>query len=164
MVGKIPVSKGLLSQFEEEQGDWVFASSTPKEENAYLARCQGKGMLGMGRGMYYYPYSSIQLKDGRLMIDPKGYIYYMNPGDFTPVTTVKLGKNGEPCFIFDDEWTCPHDISLETDVKRVEEYSDVTMLLEHLQLFTGSDKDVTSELYSRRRTSQDGSLKKSNSF
>ena len=144
----IPRSKGLLSQFEEEQGNWVFASSTPKEENAYLARCQGKGMLGMGNNMYYYPNSSLHFEDGRLLIEPKGYIYYMDPDDFTPVTTVKRTRDGSPQFIFGDEWTCPRDISIETDVKRVEEYSDVTFLLEHLQLFSGSDEGITRELFS----------------
>ena len=151
MDGRIPLSKGLLSAFEEEQGDWVFASSTPKERNPYLARCQGSGMLGMGNDLYYYPNSSIHFNDGRLFIEPKGYIYYMRPDDFTPVTTVRRNSSGTPFFVFIEEWTCPHDISLETDVTRVEEYSDVTFLLENLQLFIGSNKETTSALYSSQR-------------
>ena len=145
--GRISCSKNLLSQFEEEQGNWVFASSIPLEENAYLARCQGHGMLGMGKKMYYYSNSALEIKDGRLLINPKGYIYYVKPSDFTPVTTVRRSKTGNPFFIFDDEWTCPHDISLEHDITRIEEFSDVTFLLEHLQLFIGENEEVKKALY-----------------
>ena len=145
--GKISCSRNLLSQFEEEQGNWVFASSTPTEENAYLARCQGNGMLGMGNNMYYYPDSALEIRDGKLLINPKGYIYYIKPTDFTPVTTVRRSKDRKPTFIFDNEWTCPHDISLEHDITRIEEFTDVSFLLEHLQLFTGTDIDLREELY-----------------
>lgn len=132
-MGKIiPRSKKLLSQFEEEEGDWVFASSTPKEENPYIGRCHGKGMLNLGNNMFYYYDSSLDFKDGRLFIEPNGYIYYIRPDDFSPVTTVKRNRDGLAHFIFDDEWIYPHDISLEKDISNIEEYSDVTFLLRNL--------------------------------
>ena len=147
--GKIPVSKGLLTQYEEEMGDFVFASSTDSKRNAYLARTHGKGMYGLSEDTYFYPGKNLSVENGRLMISKTGYIYYMEPDEFTPVVTIAKDKDGMPYFRFGEEWTIPRDIDLEEDVIKVDEFRDVTDILDHIQAISSTDTDIVSNMYSR---------------
>ncbi len=147
--GIIPVSKGLLTQYEEQKGDFVFASSTASERNAYLARTFGKGMYSMSDDTYFYPGDSLSIKNGRLQIPKTGYIYYMKCDDFMPVVTMRRDREGVPSFLFGEEWIIPRGVDLEKDVTGVEEFSDVTRILENIQAISSSDKEIISLIYSR---------------
>lgn len=147
--GVIPTSKGLLTQFEEEKGDFVFASSTDPSRNAYLARAFGKGMYGMKDDTYFYPGDNLTVENGRLFISKTAHIYYMNPDEFTPVVSISRDRDGKAILRFGEEWTIPRDVDIEKDVTRVENFRDVTRILDHIQAISSTDKDIVSRMYSR---------------
>jgi hypothetical protein len=144
--GIIPLSRGLRTQFDEEVGDFFFASSTNIKRNAYPLRLNASGMLQVADDIYLFPYASFNPVNGRLILPKPSYIYYMKSDEFTPVVTIRHDKNKEPCFYFGDEWTIPRDINIAKDVVDIKEYRDASTLLSNIQVISSSDEETISQL------------------
>lgn len=144
--GIIPLSRGLRTQFDEEVGDFFFASSTNIKRNAYPLRLNAREMLQVADGIYLFPYANFNPENGRLILPKPSYIYYMKSDEFTPVVTIRHDKNKEPCFYFGDEWTIPRDIDIAKDVVDIQEYRDASTLLSNIQVISSSDEETISQL------------------
>lgn len=144
--GIIPLSRGLRTQFDEEVGDFFFASSTNIKRNAYPLRLNARGMFQVADGIYLFPYANFNPENGRLILPKPSYIYYMKSDEFTPVVTIRHDKNEEPCFYFGDEWTIPRDIDISKDVVDIKEYRDASTLLSNIQVISSSDEETISQL------------------
>lgn len=144
--GIIPLSRGLRTQFDEEVGDFFFASSTNIKRNAYPLRLNARGMLQVADVIFFFPYANFNPENGRLTLPKPSYIYYMKSDEFTPVVTIRHDKNKEPCFYFGDEWTIPRDIDIAKDVVDIQEYRDASTLLSNIQVISSSDEETISQL------------------
>ena len=152
--GIIPLSRGLRTQFDEEVGDFFFASSTNIKRNAYPLRLNAKGMFQVADGIYLFPYANFKPENGRLILPKTSYVYYMKSDEFNPVVTIRHDKNEEPCFYFGDEWTIPRDIEIAKDVVDKKEYRDASTLLSNIQVISSSDEETISQIrriYRERR-------------
>ena len=149
--GIIPLSRGLLTQYEEEVGDFFFASSTDLKRNAYTIRLNAEGMLELNPITYFFPHANLYAKNGRLILPKPVYIYYLKSDEFTPVVTIRRGRNEKPYFKFGDEWIIPRDIDITKDVVDIKEYRDATPLLSNAQVISSSDEEIITRIYENFR-------------
>lgn len=140
-------SKNIVNQYEAERGDWVFATSTPKSENAYRIRSAGCGMHGLGSGEYIFFSNTLHLQDGKLMLNAPAYFYTLKVDKFMPVVRINNTEENQNnfMFVFGKEWTSDQDIQGD-DIIDVEEYTDVTDLLNNLQIFSTTDRHTIRSL------------------
>lgn len=143
----ITKSKNIVNQYEAERGDWVFAASTPKSENAYRIRSAEHGMHGLGNGEYVIFGDVLHLQDGKLMLNTPAYFYTLKTDKFMPVVRINNSRSNPNnfMFVFGNEWTSDQDIQGD-DIIDIEEYTDVTDLLNNLQLFSTTDRHTIKSL------------------
>ena len=161
--GKITPSKNRANNYEEESGDWVFASSTPLDgKNAYMARKQGEGMILLNKDTYVYGgdnFKVIESENGnkRVILKEPNYAYILNPENFTPVVTLKEHENRKMGFEFSEEWVSEQEIDINNSeqVRSVEEISDITELINNYQVLC--DVKHTGEA---RKIRNSGSIEK----
>ena len=149
--GIIPLSRGLRTQFDEEVGDFFFASSTNIKRNAYPLRLNAKGMFQVADGIYLFPYAKFKPENGRLILPKPSYVYYMKSDEFTPVVTIRRDRNEKTYFKFGDEWIIPRDIDITKDVIDIKEYRDATPLLSNAQVISSSDEEIITRIYENFR-------------
>lgn len=137
------------NNYETERVDGVFASSSLIDgNNPYIARNKS-GMIGLGEKTYIYGGDNIEVvsdEEGKkhAMLRKPNFIYYINPENFMPVCNLTTSPyTHKPTFEFSDEWisSTEIDISNPNQVRKVEEVSDVTRLLEHFTILC----DVNSQ-------------------
>lgn len=140
-------SKNIVNQYEAEKGDWVFAASTPKNKNAYRIRSAKHGMIGISDNESLILGDVVHLQDGKLLLDAPAYYYTLKCDKFMPV--VRINNTREDAndfrFVFGEEWTSDKDIQGE-DIISVEEYTNVTDLLDNMQLFSTTDDHIIQTL------------------
>lgn len=139
------LEKGVLKKsidkaniYETERVDGVFASSYPLKDNPYIAR-NSSGMIMLAPSVYIYGNDNIEVisdldEKKQAILKQPNYIYYLNPVKFKPVCTLmKTNESNEPIFVFSEEWISDSEINVfdSSQVKKIEEISDVTNLLEH---------------------------------
>lgn len=140
-------SKNIVNQYEAEKGDWVFAASIPKNKNAYRIRSAKHGMIGISDNESLILGDIVHLQEGKLLLDTPAYYYTLKCDKFMPV--VRINNTREDAndfrFVFGEEWTSDEDIQRE-DMVSVEEYADVTDLLDNMQLFSTTDEHTIRTL------------------
>lgn len=140
-------SKNIVNQYEAEKGDWVFAASTPKNKNAYRIRSAKHGMIGISDNESLILGDVVHLQEGKLLLDTPAYYYTLKCDKFMPV--VRINNTREDAndfrFVFGEEWTSDEDIQRK-DMVSVEEYADVTDLLDNMQLFSTTDEHTIRTL------------------
>lgn len=148
-------SRNIVNQYEAERGDWVFATSTPKEKNTYRIRGKG-GMYGLGEDVAIYFGDVVEPKSGKLLLIKPLYYYTLKSDKFMPVVCINNTKNNPNDFHFEfgEEWTSDQDITQE-DIIDVEEYRDVTDILENVQVISTKDKDTMQKFFENRNESTD---------
>lgn len=146
-------SRNALNQYENESGNWVFATSTPKELNYYRLRVAEKGMTARdGIGTIYFG-TSAHVQNGRMLLINPAYYYTFKSDKFMPVVRIMDSRDNPQNFHFDfsDEWTSDQDIT-EEDIVSVEEYTDVTDLVDSFNIFSVDEHNKeTFETLARER-------------
>lgn len=141
--GKLQTSKQVLN-LVGEIGDWVFAQSCSLVDNPYLLRKSGQGVFCVGNICMPGTPNLVLERNGRAILSEPVYVYLMKTEQFEPVVTVKYAEDGKPVIYFEGEWTSEQDIdSKDMQVKR---FSDVTEMLEHMQIFSAEDKETFLEI------------------
>ena len=137
--GVLRKSIDKANNYETERVDGVFASSTPVDgNNPYIAR-NSSGMIILGKSTYIYGNDNIEVNQDEkgkkyAMLRQPNYIYYINPDRFNPVCSLTIDPiSHEPIFEFSEEWISYSevDISDHSQVRSIEQVTDVTSLLEH---------------------------------
>lgn len=148
-------SKNIVNQYEAERGDWVFAASTPKNKNAYRIRSAEHGMFEIGENETILFGDVVHLQDGKILLNSTAYYYTLKCDKFMPVVRINNTREdpNDFRFVFGDEWTSDEDIHQE-DMVAVEEYRDVTDLLDNLQLFSTTDEHTIKALDEARWNSE----------
>lgn len=131
------------NHYENEIGNWVFASSTPMDgRNPYLARCQ-QGMIRISENAYIYGgdnFEVVQNEEGKkiLMLKRPNFVYELNPIDFTPVVSIERDKMSKLGLVFSEEWVSDSDVDISdgNTVRSVSEISDITELLKFYHIFS----------------------------
>lgn len=141
--GKLETSKSVMDT-AGNVGDFVFAQSGRLVDNPYLLRKSGKGVCSFGNYCIPGDAGLIKVEDGKAVLADPAYVYFMKPDKFEPVVTVDYLQNGEPAIRFDGEWTSESDI--DKDEFEVKKYTDITEMLEYLQLFAVSDVDTYMQI------------------
>lgn len=146
-------SRNIVNQYEAERGDWVFASSTSKEKNTYRVRGTD-GMYGLGDDVAIYFGDVVEPQNGRLLLKEPSYYYTLKSDKFMPVVCIKNSKNNpdEFHFEFGEEWTSDQDI-MQEDIIDIEEFRDVTDILDNVQVITTADKETIKSLVNSRNKS-----------
>ncbi|MCR5186803.1 MAG: hypothetical protein K6D97_06805 [Clostridia bacterium] len=149
-------SQNALNQFENESGNWVFATSTPKEHNFYRMRNSSKGMFSRRELGAIYLGNNTHVKSGRLLLNSPQYFYTLKNDKFMPVVRIKNAKDNpsEYYIDFSNEWTSDQDIT-EEDIVSIEEYIDVTDLVDNNDIF-GIDDSHADTFKSLSRGKYDG--------
>lgn len=144
------------SQYGSEFGNYVFACSEDNSTNTYLiARANNSGMRLLPNiyinPIYLLGADNIDIirdddqKPGRVASKEPGYIYYIKPEGFTPEVELMVStdyiSNGTLHFNFGDEWKYNGEIELPeksslSQVTKIEEFTDVTQILESNQILT----------------------------
>ena len=148
-------SKNIVNQYEAERGDWVFATSTPKEKNTYRIRGKG-GMYGLGEDVAIYFGDVVEPKNGRLLLTEPSYYYTLKSNKFIPVVRINNTKENSNDFYFEfgEEWTSDQDI-VQEDIIDVEEYRDVTDILDSVQVISTKYRDTMEMFFASRSKSAD---------
>lgn len=137
--GVLRKSIDRANNYETERVNGVFASSFPIDgNNPYIAR-NSSGMIILGKSTYIYGNDNIEVtqdQEGKkhAMLRQPNYIYRINPDRFNPVCNLTVDPiSHEPIFEFSEEWISDLevDISDHSQVRSVEQVTDVTSLLEH---------------------------------
>lgn len=124
---------------ETERVNGVFASSSPIDgNNTYIAR-NSSGIIRLGKSTCIYGNDNIEVTqdlEGKkhAMLRQPNYIYHINPDKFNPVCNLTIDpRSHEPIFEFSEEWISDSevDISDHSQVRSIEQITDVTCLLEH---------------------------------
>lgn len=127
------------NNYETERVNGVFASSSPIDgNNPYIAR-NSSGMIILGKSTYIYGSDNIEVtqdSEGKkhAMLRQPNYIYHINPDRFNPVCNLTIDpRSHDPIFEFSEEWISDSevDISDNSQVRSIEQITDVTSLLEH---------------------------------
>lgn len=148
-------SKNILNQYEAEKGDWVFAASTPKEKNTYRIRGNG-GMYGLGEDVAIYFGDDLEIQSGRLLLTQPSYYYTIKSDKFMPVVCINNTKEDPNDFHFEfgEEWTSNQDIIRE-DIIDIEEYRDVTDILDNIQVISTKNEATMQKFFKSRNESTD---------
>lgn len=137
--GVLRKSIDRANNYETERVNGVFASSFPIDgNNPYIAR-NSSGMIILGKSTYIYGNDNIEVtqdEEGKkhAMLRQPNYIYHINPDKFNPVCNLTIDPiSHEPIFEFSEEWISDSevDISDHSQVRSIEQVTDVTSLLEH---------------------------------
>ena len=140
--GIIRKSIDMPNNYKTGRVDGVFASSSPIDgSNPYIAR-DSSGMIRFGESAYIYGGDNIDVvsdEEGKkhAMLKNPNFIYYINPEKFTPVCNLTINPyTHKPIFEFSEEWISNEEINIfnPNQVRKVEEVSDVTKLLEHFTI------------------------------
>ena len=139
--GKLQTSKDVLN-IRGELGNWVFASSSTVVDNGYLLRRPGMGVMQIDNVAIPGDPKLISSKDGRAVLSTPAYVYLMDAKNFEPVVGVDYNSTDEPVIRFEGEWTSDKDVEKFETVK----VSDVTEMLDYLQLFSPVDRETYMQL------------------
>ena len=127
------------NNYETERVDGVFASSIPVDgNNPYIAR-NSSGMIILGKSTYIYGNDNIEVTqdlEGKKHANLKqpNYIYHINPTRFNPVCNLTIDSiSHKPIFEFSEEWISYSEVDIldPSQVRGIEQITDVTNLLEH---------------------------------
>ena len=127
------------NNYATERVNGVFASSTPVDgNNLYIAR-NSSGMIILDKSIYIYGSDNIEViqdSEGKkhAMLRQPNYIYHINPDKFNPVCNLTIDPiSHKPIFVFSEEWISDSDVDISdhSQVRSVEQVTDVTSLLEH---------------------------------
>ena len=154
-------SKNALNQYKNESGNWVFATSTPKEHNFYRMRNASKGMISRKEIGAVYAGNNVHVQDGKLLLNNPQYYYTLKNDKFMPVVRIDNTKENplEFHFNFSNEWTSDQDIT-EDDILSIEEYTDVTDLVDFNHVFGVEDINFDTFRTLLREKSDNDNLRK----
>lgn len=144
------------SQFRIEFGNYVFACSEDNSTNMYLISGANNSTMRLLPKVYKNPVYLLGADDidirkdddqkpGKAVSKNPGYIYYIKPDGFTPEVRLKVStdytSNNTLYFDFGDEWKYNGEIELPeksslSQVTKIEEFTDVTQILESYQVLT----------------------------
>lgn len=137
--GVLRKSIDRANNYETERVDGVFASSSPIDgNNPYIAR-NSSGMIRLGKSTYIYGSDNIEVTQdfegkNHAMLRQPNYIYHINPERFNPVCNLTIDPiSHEPIFEFSEEWISDSEVDIydHSQVRSIEQVTDVTSLLEH---------------------------------
>ena len=148
------VSKDRFTQFGQKKGDFLFATTLLNGKKIYALRenmldinkHHGEGVSGMikidDNTYLFLNGENLEITDKLKLTKPK-YVYKLNINDFSPETKFGIGKEGNYCFVFDDEWHCDHNIRVLDEERKpivdVEVIDDVTDLSHDYNLYVAKD-------------------------
>lgn len=135
--------------YNENLGNYVFASHEDSTNLSYAVRTSTGGMFRIGENMLLFPTNNnIEIMNGHILLKTPVYNYVLDIKYFEPVVTVRLdtAKGGKtPTIVFDDEWVCSEPICVSDKI--CTKIEDVTKILNYFKVFVYNDNnhDANSE-------------------
>ena len=136
--GKLKRSKDVIN-IKGEIGEYTFAQTGTLVCNGYLLRKSGVGVEQGGGICIPGEANFVHAENGRAILNEPVYVYLMKTNQFEPVVSI-ADKEGIPQIDFSGEWTSDRDV--ERMDMRVKQYTDVTEMLEYMQIFSLKDRET----------------------